>query len=117
MGDLLHTLILLGIIQGAVLACVLALRSANRLANRIMAALVACVALMMALGDIGSRWGFAGHPHLLGLGAPLPFLFGPLLFLYATALTRPLDRFDARWLAHGLPFIADVLFMAEVFYL
>ena len=81
MQDLVSTLILLGIVQGAVLAAVLASRRANRLANRLLAALVACLALMMALGEIGRRWGFSGHPHLLGLGAPLPFLFGPLLYL------------------------------------
>ena len=117
MRDLVRTLVLLGILQGAVLSAVLASRRANRLANRILAVLVACVALMMAFGEIGRRWGFAGHPHLLGLGAPFPFLFGPLLYLYARALTRPLRRFDPRWLAHGLPFVADALFMAQVFYL
>jgi AraC-like DNA-binding protein len=116
MGELVRTLILLGIVQGVVLAFVLASRSANRLANRILAALVGCVALMMTLGEIGRRWGFVGHPHLLGLAAPLPFLFGPLLYLYASALTRPLHRFDPRWLAHGIPFVADLLYMAEVFY-
>src|SRR5262249_41087088 len=42
--------------------------------------------------------------------------FGPLLYLYVVALTRPVVRFDARWLIHGLPFVADVVYMAQVFY-
>jgi len=117
MSELANASILLGILLGAVLAAALATRRANRLANRILAALVAAVTLMLALGEVGSHWGFAGHPHLLGLAAPLPFLFGPLLYLYAIALTRPIERFDPRWLAHGLPFLGDVLFMAQAFYL
>jgi AraC-like DNA-binding protein len=117
MRDLVGTVVLLGVLQGAVLAPALWARQANRFANRILAALVAAVALMLLLGDLEGRWGFQGHPNLLGLTSPLPFLFGPLLFLYASALTRPLVRFDPRWLAHGLPFAGDVLFMAQAFYL
>src|SRR5688572_13524255 len=117
MRELANAMILLGILLGLALVPALATRRANRLANRILAALVTAVALMLVLGEIGHRWGFAGHPHLLGLGAPLPFLFGPLLYLYAIALTRPIERLDPRWLAHGLPFLGDVLFMAQAFYL
>lgn len=116
MPELARLLVLLGAVQGMVLAPVLWLRRANRLANRVLGVLVAAVAAMMLLGLVGARWGFAGHPHLLGLGAPLPFLFGPLLWLYVVALTRPVERFDARWLAHTLPFLAILLFFALTFY-
>jgi AraC-like DNA-binding protein len=114
--DLVSTVIWLGVIQGAVLSPVLWKRRANHLANQILAALIAGVALMLLLGEIGARFGFAGHPHLLGLGAPLPFLFSPLLYLYVVSLTRPVTRFDPRWLVHALPFVADALYMTEVFY-
>lgn len=108
---------LLGALQGMVLAPVLWVRSANRLANRVLGILVAAVAAMMLLGLVGAHWGFDGHPHLLGLGAPLPFLFGPLLWIYVVALTRPVERFDPRWLLHALPFAGDVLFLSLTFYL
>jgi AraC-like DNA-binding protein len=117
MHDLVGTVVLLGALQGAVLAPALWARPANRLANQILAALVALVALMLLLGDLETRWGFQGHPNLLGLTSPLPFLFGPLLYLYVIALTRPVVRFDLRWLMHGLPFAGDVFFMAQAFYL
>jgi AraC-like DNA-binding protein len=114
--DLVSTVIWLAALQGAVLAPVLWARRANRLANRILAVLVAAVALMLISGDVGARFGFSGHPHLLGLGAPLPFLFSPLLYLYIVALTRPITRFDPRWLAHALPFLGALLFFAQAFY-
>lgn len=117
MHDLATTVILLAALQGAVLAPVLWLRKANHLANRILAVLVAAVALLLLQGDLSMRFAFNGHPHLLALGAPLPFLFGPLLYLYVIALTRPVVRLDSRWSVHLLPFAADILYMSQVFYL
>ena len=117
MHDLVSTMILLGALQGAVLAPILWARRANRLANRILAALVSVVVLMLIAGMVEQRWGIVGHPHLLGLAAPLPFLLGPLLYLYAIALTRPVLRLDPRWLAHAIPCVAFVLYMLQVFYL
>src|SRR5262252_6323777 len=117
MRDLVSTVILVGVLQGAVLAPVLWARRANRLANRILAALVAAVALMLLLVALEARFALHGYPHLLGLTAPLPFLFGPLLYLYAVALTRPMVRLDPRAVVHALPFAADALFMAQAFYL
>lgn len=116
MSELGYTMMLLGAGQGAVLSVVLARREQNRLANRILAALVAGVALMLVLGFIDLRWGRRGYPHLLALGAPLPYLFAPLQWLYVVALTRPLRRLDARQLVHGLPFAAYTIFMALAFY-
>ena len=116
MHDLLKIVILLGAAQGAVLAVLLAARPRDRLPNRILAALVGGLTLLLALGLLNEP-GFAGHPHLLGLGKPLPFLFGPLLYLYIVALTRPASRFDRRWLVHGLPFAANLFYLLEAFYL
>jgi AraC-like DNA-binding protein len=115
--DLADTVILLGALQGFALAAVLAVRRNNRLANRILAALTGAVALMLLLGYAQGRWAWNGYPHLLALDAPLPFLFGPLLYLYIAALTRPFVRFEARWLVHGLPFVAFVIYMTQAFYL
>ena len=117
MGDLVDTLILLGVLQGVGLMIVLARRRADHLANQLLAALVGAVAAMLLFGYLEVRWGFHGHPHLIGLGIPLPFLFGPLLYLYVIALTRPIERFDARWFVHALPFVADVIYLMQAFYL
>ncbi len=117
MPDLLNTAILLGAVQGVALALVLAARQKNRLANRILAALVGAISLMLSSGLLERIGVTRSHPHLLGLAVPLPFLFGPLLYLYVVALTRPVARFDPRWVLHGLPFVADVLYLFQAFYL
>lgn len=117
MRELLDILILLCAVQGAALAAALAARRTDRLANRLLAALIGAVSLMLLGGGVEMRFAFSGHPHLLALANPLPFLFGPLLYLYVTALTRPASRFEARWLVHGLPFAADLLYHLQGFYL
>jgi AraC-like DNA-binding protein len=117
MRELLDSVILLGSLQGVGLAAVLARRPKDRVANRLLAALVGALSLMLLLGVLEMRWGLSSHPHLLALTTPLPFLFGPLLYLYVAALTRPAARFEARWLFHGLPFAAVVLFLLQGFYL
>lgn len=117
MPDLADTVILLGVLQAAVLAAVLAARRTDRLANRFLATLIGAVALMLLFGYLNARFAFRGYPHLLALGNPLPFLFGPLLYLYVAALTRPIARFDPRFLVHALPFVAHVIYMLQVFYL
>lgn len=117
MRELLDSVILLGGLQGIVLTAVLARRRKDRVANRLLAALVGALSLMLLLGVLEMRWGLSSHPHLLALAMPLPFLFGPLLYLYVVALTRPAERFETRWLFHGLPFAAVVLFLLEAFYL
>jgi len=115
--ELLDSVVLLGGLQGVGLAAVLARRQRDRVANRLLAALVGALSLMLLLGLPEMRWGLTSQPHLLALTTPLPFLFGPLLYLYVVALTRPAARFDARWLVHGLPFAADLLFLLQGFYL
>jgi len=117
MQELLTSVILLGAAQGVVLAAVLFARENNRLANRILSGLVGSVSLMLLLGVLEKQWGFSSQPLLLGLQAPLPFLFAPLLYLYVTALTRPVARAERRWLAHALPFAAFVLYWLPAFYL
>src|SRR5512147_2769794 len=115
--ELLDSVILLGGLQGVGLAAALVRRQKDRVANRLLAALVGALSLMLLVGFLEMRWGLSSHPHLLALATPLPFLFGPLLYLYVAALTRPAARFEARWLFHGLPFAANVLFLLQGFYL
>ncbi|MDD9966104.1 MAG: helix-turn-helix domain-containing protein [Myxococcales bacterium] len=117
MGDLLDTLTLLGALQGAGLAAALSLKRANRVASRVLGALIAALALMLLLDYLNRSLGWRGHPHFLALGAPLPYLFTPLLYLYVQALVRPPLRFGPGLQLHALPFLGHAIYMMGVFYL
>ena len=105
----LQLVALLGAVQGAFLAVVLAARRTNRAANRLLA--VAMLAFSVHLATVVyhavgiERVG----AHFFGLAYPLPFLYGPLVYLYAlTAADR--DRgLRGRDALHLVPFVAVVL--------
>ena len=113
MTDLLNTLVLLGAFQGFGLALALTRRRVDHLASRVLGALVGAVSLMLLLAFAEARWALQGHPGLIAVGSPLPYLFNPLLCLYVLALTRPIERFDPRWLVHALPFLAYLAYMTQ----
>ncbi|HAK80574.1 MAG TPA: AraC family transcriptional regulator [Runella sp.] len=51
------------------------------------------------------------YPAFLGSNFPLPFLHGPLLYLYTLALTRPEQFQSKKWLLHGvLPLIIIAIY-------
>ena len=107
--DWLHVIVLLGAVQGVFLAGVLATKQSNRTANRLLAAAMLAFSTYLA-SVVYHAVGFERTlPHFFGVGYPMPFLFGPLVYLYAVTAadrTRPLTRRDA---LHLLPFLAAVL--------
>ena len=107
--DWLHLVVLLGAVQGVFLAASLATKRRNRTANRVLA--VAMLVFSVSLTSTVYHAGNYVHrfPHFFGVGYPLPFLFGPLVYLYALTAadrTRGLRRYDA---LHFLPFVAVII--------
>lgn len=106
--DWLHTLALLGAIQGFLLAFVLVTRRANHTANRLLGTAMVTFSIFL----VGSVY-YAARlervvPHFFGVSYPLPFLFGPLIYLYAVTASdreRRLRRSDA---LHFVPFLIVV---------
>jgi AraC-like DNA-binding protein len=107
--DWLHTVVLLGAVQGLILAGVLAVRRRNRTANRLLA--VAMLAFTISLTT--SVYHAAGleqvFPHFFGAAYLMPLLFGPLIYLYAVTASdrsRRLTRWDA---LHFAPFVLAIV--------
>ena len=108
---------LLASVHGAVLALVIRARRTNRDANRYLAALLGTLALMM-LDGYGRASGFElAHPHAIGITAWVPFLIGPLLYLYVRAMTavEP-SRVPPAW-PHFVITIAFIALLVPTFYI
>lgn len=97
----------LGAVQGIFLGLVIFGRSGGRRDLRLLGALCLVVAVSILGGVLGLSGYYRVWPHLIRIGDPLVFLYGPLLYLYARARTgakwRRLD-----WL-HFIPFLLYVL--------
>lgn len=106
--DWLHLIVLLGAVQGVILAAALAARRRNRTANRLLAALMLAFALFMATGVYHSANLESEYPHFFGFGYPMPFLFGPLVYLYAVAAADRSWRMRPQDWLHFLPFVIVV---------
>jgi AraC-like DNA-binding protein len=92
MTGVIPTILLLGAGHGAVLAIVLWRRARNRRANRYLAALLAALSLLMLEGARSTSVLRLAQPHLIGVVAWLPFVLGPLTFLYVRAMTAPASQ-------------------------
>jgi AraC-like DNA-binding protein len=107
--DWLHTLVLLGAVQGFILTGVLAVRKRNRTANRILA--VAMIAFTLYL--MTSVYHAAGleetFPHFFGVAHPLPLAFGPLIYLYAVSVSDRSRRPAWRDALHFVPFALAII--------
>jgi AraC-like DNA-binding protein len=106
----------LGTIHGVVLALVLRRRERHRRANQYLAALLAALSLLLFEGFLHARGAIDSHPHLIGLAAWVPFVLGPLVFLYVREMTAPEPvRLRPPWRHFIVPAVY-VLLLATTFY-
>lgn len=114
--DALSVVLLLGAGQGLFLASLLITKQTNRTANRILAALMAAYSLVLGSVAFEVANVYVTFPHLMGTATALPFLYGPLHFLYAKYLSsgaRTFKRVDA---LHLLVFVGYTVYLLP-FYL
>src|SRR4051812_6773714 len=100
---------LLAMVQGFLLAAVLLAERANRTANRLLAALMASFALYLGSSVYYGANLVAEFPGFFGLSYPLPWVFGPLVYLYARAASDREWRVDRVALSHFIPLAITTL--------
>lgn len=107
--DWLHVVVLLGAIQGVFLAGVLAAKRSNRTANRLLAVAILAFSIYLASSVYYAAGLVQVVPHLFGAGWPMPFLFGPLVYLYAVTAADRSRRLTRRDALHFVPFVAALI--------
>ncbi|HEX6941697.1 MAG TPA: helix-turn-helix domain-containing protein [Gemmatimonadaceae bacterium] len=98
-----------GALQGFLLTCVLLTRRKNRTAHRLLAALMAAFTIYLATGPYYSAGVVRSFPHFFGFGYQMPWVFGPLVYLYAVAASDRSWRFRKETLLHFVPVTINVL--------
>jgi AraC-like DNA-binding protein len=108
--------LLLGSLHSIALAIALRRRARNRHANAYLAALLGALSLLLFNGFLRAAGVLAAYPHLIGVTAWVPFVLGPLVFLYVREMTAAEPAALApRW-RHGIVPVAAVLLLAITFY-
>jgi len=115
MSDWLVIILILGAVQGLFLAAVLMSERRRSTPNRLLAATMTAFAIDLGMAVYHGSGFVEGFPVLIGADYPLAFLYGPLLYLYAGALTDPGFRMGGKRLVHLVPF-ALLVFALIPFY-
>ena len=97
-----------GALQGVLLAVVLFAHRTNRTASRLLATLVAAFTIYLASSVYYATGLVRLYPHFFGLSYQMPWIFGPLVYLYALAASDRSWRFDRRTLVHFVPVAISV---------
>jgi len=113
---MLTTLIILGAAQGIFLGVSLLGRKVNTTANKVLALVMFVSAIFLLFGLYYAESYYLRWPHLIGLGHPLVFLFGPTLYLYALLVTSGGQTFKKTWLLHFLPYFLNMLYFTPFFF-
>lgn len=106
---------LLGALQGTMLASVLGTKPTNRTANRLLAATLVAFSVHLATAAYHGAGLVDAAPHLFGIGYPMGFLFGPLVYLYAVSASERSRRLAWRDALHLLPFLATVVMSVPIY--
>lgn len=92
-----------GALHGLLLTGVLAARRRNRTANVVLAALMGTFTVYLASAVYFGAGVVRHFPYFFGVAYPTPWLFGPLVYLYALAASNRDWRFTSRTLLHFMP--------------
>ncbi len=106
---------IVGALQGFFLAGVLVAQRGNRTANRLLAALMAAFTIYLAAGPYYTAGVIRVYPHFFGISYLTPWVFGPLVYLYARAASDVSWRFTRRALVHFVPVVIVFILAAPLY--
>ena len=106
-----------GSLQGVLLAGVLLAQRTNRTGNRLLAALMIAFTIYLASSAYYATGLFRVYPYFFGWSYPTPWLFGPLVYLYAVAASDRAWRFRRRDWLHFAPGLITTLVALPYFLL
>jgi len=98
-----------GALHGLLLTGVLVAQRKNRTANRVLAALMGAFTIYLASTVYYGAGLVRQFPFFFGWSYPMPWLFGPLVYLYALAASNRDWRFTTRSWLHLVPAVVTVL--------
>ena len=106
-----------GALQGLFLTGVLFAQKKNRTANVLLAVLMATFTIYLS-GTVYYSTGLVRQfPHFFGVSYQTPWVFGPLVYLYARAASDRSWRFEKRTLIHFVPVAINTLATSPYYFM
>jgi len=115
--DWLQIASVVGALQGLFLTGVIFAQKKNRTANVLLAVLMAMFTIYLA-GTVYFSTGLVRQfPHFFGVSYQTPWVFGPLVYLYARAASDRSWRFEKRTLIHFVPVAINTLAFSPYYFM
>jgi AraC-like DNA-binding protein len=108
---------LVGALQGVLLTGVLVAQRKNRTANRLLATLMAAFTIYLASTVYYGAGLVRLFPHFFGVSYQMPWVFGPLVYLYAVAASDRSWRFQPKTLLHFVPVTINILATSPYYFM
>jgi AraC-like DNA-binding protein len=110
---LLEYILFAGGMLGLLLTLFLFNKKENKIANKMLAITLLAYSLdiLYALYTITKL--YLIYPHFIGIGAPLPFIYSPALYLYVHIVSENKKKFNLRNLYHFIP--VGLMILAGIF--
>lgn len=105
-----------GALQGLLLTGVVVAQRNNQTAKRLLGALVAAFTIYLASSVYYAAGLIRVFPHFFGVSYHMPWIFGPLVYLYAVAASDRSWRFERRHLLHFVPVAITVVVAAPYYF-
>lgn len=105
-----------GAVQGVFLAWALFAQRGNRTANRLLGVLIVAFTIFLASSVYFATGLFRKFPYFFGVAYQMPFMFGPLVYLYARAASDRAWRFERRHWIHFVPVLISTI-LASPYYI
>src|SRR5689334_6654706 len=113
--DWIQLAAVVGALQGLFLAGTLVAQRNNKTANRLLGSLVVAFSIYLASSVYFATGMIYKYPHFFGVGYQTPWIFGPLVYLYAVAASDRSWRFTRRALIHFVPVLVMVILAAPYY--
>ena len=115
--DWIQIACVVGALQGLFLTGVIGAQKRNRTANVLLAVLMATFTIYLASTVYFSAGIVREWPHFFGVGYQTPWVFGPLVFLYALAASDRSWRFRRKTLLHFVPVAINTLATSPYYFM
>ena len=113
--QVINVILILGTAQGIFLSMLIFHKHGKLFANRILGTLILLYSVFVFDLWVSKTGNYIFLPHLMLLPAGLPFIFGPLHYLYARSLIQPARRFVKKDWLHFIPLLLYKIFLLPDF--
>jgi AraC-like DNA-binding protein len=117
LDSIFSTIFLLAATQGFLLAALLFFKRTNKHANRVLSVAILILSFDLLITFLFFKKLYLQYPIIFGANFALPFIYGPIFFVYTKIVTGGEEKFRTKYLIHFLPFVIIHLYGIQYYIL